>query len=72
MSAGLDHIDVKEIKRRGIKFANASKALDGAVADIAILLALAAARRAKESQSLLERYTQNKTASWFLYANCRN
>lgn len=55
MSAGIDHIDVQEIKRRSIKFANASKALDGAVADIGVLLALAAARRAKESQSLLQR-----------------
>lgn len=55
MSAGIDHIDVKELKSRGIKFANASKALDGAVADIGVLLALAAARRAKEAQSLLKR-----------------
>lgn len=55
MSAGIDHIDVNELKSRGIKFANASKALDGAVADIGVLLALAAARRAKEAQSLLKR-----------------
>lgn len=55
MSAGIDHIDLKELKERGIKFANASKALDGSVADIGVLLALAASRRAKEAQSLLKR-----------------
>lgn len=56
MSAGIDHIDLGEIRRRGIKFANASKALDGTVADVGILLALGAARRVKEAQSLLAWY----------------
>lgn len=60
MSAGIDHIDVRELKNRNIKFANASKALDGAVADIGIFLALAAARRAKEAQCLLKRYKKTQ------------
>lgn len=55
MSAGVDHIDVTELQRRGIKFANASKATDNPVADLAVLLALGAARRVKEGQQLLER-----------------
>ena len=46
MSAGYDHLDVPEIKKRGIKVGHTPKVLTSAVADIAVMLLLSAARRA--------------------------
>lgn len=54
MSAGYDHIDVKEVKSRGIKLGNTPKVLDSAVADIAMALALAVARRMPEGRQKIE------------------
>ncbi|KAK9883391.1 hypothetical protein WA026_001566 [Henosepilachna vigintioctopunctata] len=48
MSAGYDHIDIEEIKRRGIKFGNFPSVLNDALADLGVLLALAASRRITE------------------------
>lgn len=55
MSVGYNHIDLKELKARGIKLANTPNVLNGAVADIAMLLALAAARRLPEARQHVER-----------------
>ncbi|KAJ8943551.1 hypothetical protein NQ318_023063 [Aromia moschata] len=54
MSAGYDHIDVEELKKRGIKLANTPEVLNPAVADIAVLLTLAASRRLHEGRLALE------------------
>lgn len=54
MSAGYDHIDLAELKNRGIKLGNTPKVLNGAVADTAVLLGLAAARRLHEGRLLID------------------
>lgn len=50
MSAGFNHIDTQELKRREIKLGNTPSVLNDAVADIAILLALAASKRIHEAE----------------------
>lgn len=54
MSVGVDHIDVQEVKSRGILIGNTRNTLDAAVADIAVLLTLSAARRSQEGRLLIE------------------
>lgn len=54
MSAGYDHLDVPEIKRRGIKVGHTPEVLTAAVSEIAVMLLLNAARRANEGRKLLE------------------
>ncbi|CAH0564750.1 unnamed protein product [Brassicogethes aeneus] len=54
MSAGYDHIDTKTLKLKGIKFANTPGVLNAAVADTAVLLALAASRRLHEGRVDME------------------
>lgn len=53
MSAGYDHLDVPEIKRRGLKVGHTPHVLTSAVADIAVMLLLNASRRAFEGRLLL-------------------
>ncbi|CAH2044114.1 unnamed protein product, partial [Iphiclides podalirius] len=48
-SAGYNHCNVPELKRRGIKLTNTPNVLSGAVADIAVALMLGAARRFTEN-----------------------
>lgn len=48
ISVGYNHVDLHEVKRRGIKLGHIENVLDKAVADVAILLALAASRRLLE------------------------
>jgi glyoxylate/hydroxypyruvate reductase len=55
MSAGVNNIDVPELKKRGIKLGNTPGVLDDAVAEIAVLLALSAARRLHEGRLKIER-----------------
>lgn len=55
MSAGVNHIDTFELKKRGIKLGNTPSVLDNAVADIAVLLALGAARRLHEGRLKIEK-----------------
>lgn len=50
MSVGVNHIDLDEIKKRGIKLGNTARIIDNSVANIAVLLALAASRRLQESR----------------------
>jgi lactate dehydrogenase-like 2-hydroxyacid dehydrogenase len=52
-SVGYDHIDVKAAARRGLVVTNTPEVLTDATADTAILLMLAAARRAGEGERLL-------------------
>ncbi|XP_026669316.1 glyoxylate reductase/hydroxypyruvate reductase-like, partial [Ceratina calcarata] len=54
MSAGYDYLDVPEIKRRGIRVGHTPMVLSSAVAEIAVLLALATARRAHEGRLKIE------------------
>lgn len=54
MSVGVDHIDVEEVKSRGILIGNTRNTLDAAVADMAVLLTLSAARRIREGRVLME------------------
>lgn len=49
MSSGVNQFDLKELKRRGIKLGNTPMVLNAAVADMGILLTLAASRRMHES-----------------------
>ena len=49
---GVDHIDVEAAERRGILVGNTPGVLDGAVADLAFALLLAAARRLPESAAV--------------------
>lgn len=55
MSAGINQIDVTELKKRGIKLGNTPSVLDNAVADAAVLLTLAAARRLHEGRLKIEK-----------------
>lgn len=54
MSAGYNNIDVTELKARGIKLGNTPAVLSGAVANIAVLLALGASRRLTEGRRHIE------------------
>lgn len=54
MSAGYDHLDIPEIKRRGIKVGHTPIILSAAVAEMAVLLLLNAARRIHEGRLKLE------------------
>jgi lactate dehydrogenase-like 2-hydroxyacid dehydrogenase len=53
LSVGFDHIDVRAAKTRGIVVTNTPGVLTDATADIAMLLLLAASRRANEGQALV-------------------
>lgn len=50
MTAGYDHLDVPEIKRRGIKIGHTPIVMSAAVAEMAVLLILSAARRIREGR----------------------
>ncbi|XP_076754164.1 glyoxylate reductase/hydroxypyruvate reductase [Xylocopa sonorina] len=66
MSAGYDHLDVPEIKRRGIKVGHTPNVLSDAVAEIGVLLALNAARRTHEGRLKLEQGQVERNALWLL------
>lgn len=55
MSAGINNIDVEELKKRGIKLSNTPEVLNDSVGEVALLLALAAARRMQEGREKIER-----------------
>lgn len=54
-SVGVDHVDLKAAEGRGIVVTNTPDVLSDATAEIALLLALGAARRASEGERLLRR-----------------
>src|SRR6185437_6306850 len=53
LSAGVDHIDLPAATARGIEVTNTPDVVTDATADIAILLLLAASRRASEGEALV-------------------
>jgi lactate dehydrogenase-like 2-hydroxyacid dehydrogenase len=55
MSAGTDNIDKAELKRRNIVLGNTPNVLNAAVADLAVMLMIAASRRVKEGIEQVER-----------------
>ncbi|XP_057327058.1 glyoxylate reductase/hydroxypyruvate reductase-like [Microplitis mediator] len=71
MSAGYDHLDVPEIKRRGIKVGHTPVVLNAAVAEVAVMLLLNAARRAHEGRLLLEAGKTENKPTWLLGQDIR-
>lgn len=55
MSAGIDYVDVAEVRRRNISIGYTPRVLDNAVADTAIGLMIAASRRFVEGRNKIER-----------------
>ncbi|KAK9718705.1 D-isomer specific 2-hydroxyacid dehydrogenase, catalytic domain [Popillia japonica] len=66
MSAGLDNVDVETLKARGIKLSNTPVVLNDAVADVAVLLTLGAARRITEGRRAIEQGTWRYGVQWQL------
>jgi glyoxylate/hydroxypyruvate reductase len=50
ISSGVDYVDVAEFKKRGIALGHTPAVLNDAVADIAVGLMIAAARRMREGR----------------------
>ncbi|XP_025833878.1 glyoxylate reductase/hydroxypyruvate reductase-like [Agrilus planipennis] len=67
MSAGSDHIDVTTSKKRNIPVACTSIVVDNAVADVAVLLTVAASRRLYEGSTHIQQFdviiTEQKPAA---------
>lgn len=61
VSAGTDHLDVKALTARGIGVSNTPGAVTDTTAEIAMLLILGAARRAREGLAMVE---QDKWRGW--------
>ncbi|XP_046820713.1 glyoxylate reductase/hydroxypyruvate reductase-like [Vespa crabro] len=72
ISAGYDHLDVPEIKRRGIKVGHTPQVLSDAVAEIAVMLTLCAARRSHEGRLKLEEGNVKTSLNWLLGHDLRN
>ncbi|CAH1116187.1 unnamed protein product [Phaedon cochleariae] len=73
MSAGYNHFNLDELKKRGIKLGNTPKVLNEAVADVAILLSLAASRRIQEGRLAIENNQwKNTDAQWLLGTDIAN
>ncbi|XP_063244144.1 glyoxylate reductase/hydroxypyruvate reductase-like [Bacillus rossius redtenbacheri] len=67
MSVGYNHIDVAELKKRGIKLGNTPNVLNNAVANMAIALVLATARRMQEGrQAILDDVWELTRPQWML------
>ncbi|KAF5293825.1 hypothetical protein FQA39_LY03310 [Lamprigera yunnana] len=66
MAAGLDNIDVQELKKRNIKLSNTPGVLNSAVADVAVMLTLAASRRLHEGRLHIENGTWTINQFWML------
>ena len=66
-SSGVDFVDLVEVKRRGIPLGHTPNAVSEAVADIAVGLMIAAARRFREGFRLIETGNWNRTGPlWML------
>ncbi|XP_052755160.1 glyoxylate reductase/hydroxypyruvate reductase-like [Galleria mellonella] len=65
-SSGLDHIDLEEVKKRNIRLGNTPGVLNDAVADIAVGVMIAAARRFKEGIRNLESGEWKYGVTWTL------
>lgn len=66
-SAGIDFVDVAEVKRRGIPLGHTPGVLSNAVAEMAVGLIVAAARRFTEARWIMERNDWNlDSPKWML------
>ncbi|XP_077271201.1 glyoxylate reductase/hydroxypyruvate reductase [Temnothorax americanus] len=72
MSSGYDHINTTLIKERGIKAGHTPEVLSGAVAEMAVLLLLSAARRAHEGRQRLEKCERSTGPQWLLGRDLRD
>ena len=66
MSAGLDYVDIPEIKKRGIPLGYTPMVLNDAVADIAIGLMIAAGRRFHEGRLKIDTNRWESRPQWML------
>ncbi|XP_012227774.1 glyoxylate reductase/hydroxypyruvate reductase-like [Linepithema humile] len=71
MTAGYDHLDVSEIKRRGIKIGHTPIVMSAAVAEMAVLLMLSAARRIREGRLKREYGETDYGPQWLLGQDLR-
>lgn len=66
-SAGIDYVDVPEVKRRGILLGNTPFVLNNAVADLAVGLLISAARRFHEGyKKIVDNDWQTWNPQWLL------
>lgn len=66
MSAGLDYVDLPEVRKRGIPIGYTPTVLDDAVADVAVGLMIAAARRFHEGLLKIEHSEWERRPQWML------
>ncbi|XP_055599992.1 glyoxylate reductase/hydroxypyruvate reductase-like isoform X2 [Uranotaenia lowii] len=66
MSAGMDYVDIAEFKRRNFPLGYTPTVLNDAVADIAIGLMIAAARRFHEGRTLIDKSLWKGNPQWLL------
>ncbi|XP_044740132.1 glyoxylate reductase/hydroxypyruvate reductase-like [Chrysoperla carnea] len=66
VSAGVDHLNISEIKSRGVLISNTPGVLNAAVAESAVLLTLGAARRIEEGRRKIINGEWNTTFNWLL------
>lgn len=66
MSAGIDYVDVAEVRRRNIPIGYTPKAVDSAVADLAVGLMIAGGRRFTEARFKIEKNQWIQTPQWLL------
>lgn len=67
MTAGLDHVDIEEFKKRKLPLGHTPEVLNDAVADVAIGLMISAARRFHEGRMLIESNKwDNQGLQWML------
>jgi len=73
MSAGIDYVDVAELKKRKIPLGHTPTVLNNAVADLAIGLMISAARRFSEGRKKIESSTwENYHLQWMLGQDIRD
>ncbi|PKB93351.1 Formate/glycerate dehydrogenase catalytic domain-like protein [Rhizophagus irregularis] len=70
MSVGYDHVDLSEFRKRSIPLGHTPGVLTDAVADITVLLVLAAARRIREGFRAVEKGEWIWSPTWMLGMSC--
>ncbi|XP_044740128.1 glyoxylate reductase/hydroxypyruvate reductase-like isoform X2 [Chrysoperla carnea] len=66
VSAGVDHLNISEIKSRGVLISNTPGVLNAAVAESAVLLTLGAARRIEEGRRAIVNGEWKTNFNWLL------
>lgn len=73
MTAGLDHVDIEEFKKRKIPLGHTPEVLNDSVADVAVGLLIAATRRFHEGRKLIETGKwENYHLQWMLGNDIKN